>query len=96
MDKNMSAYIIVGFTPKNEEALQRYGAKVPATLALYSGEVLVKGPAEPLHGTFDYKMQLVISFPGRDDAMAWYHSDEYQSLVETRNRGMDAQFQLIG
>jgi len=92
----MSAYIIVGLTPKDAEKLQQYGAGVPSTLAKYSGEVLIKGKVEQLHGKFDHKVQVILEFSSRDDAYNWYHSEEYQALISTRNLGMDSQFQLIG
>jgi len=92
----MSAYIIVGLTPKDAEKLQQYGARVPSTLAKYSGEVLIKGKVDQLHGKFDHQVQVILEFPSRDDAYNWYHSEEYQALISTRNLGMDSQFQLIG
>jgi uncharacterized protein (DUF1330 family) len=92
----MAAYIIVGLTPKDEEKIQQYGAQVPPTLAQYKGEILIKGPVEQLHGQFDYKSQVILAFPTRDDAVNWYHSDGYQALISTRDQGMDSQFQLIG
>ncbi|MFT5521686.1 MAG: hypothetical protein ACI9IA_002291 [Enterobacterales bacterium] len=92
----MSAYIIVGTTPKDTDSLQRYGALVPATLAKYSGEILIKGPVEQLHGEFNYKAQVIIEFPSKEEASNWYNSDEYQALTETRDKAMDSQFQLIG
>ncbi len=92
----MTAYIIVGVTPKDADKLQQYGATVPPTLAKYSGEVLAKGAVEQLHGQFEYKVQVILAFPTRDDAYNWYHSEEYQALIPTRDQGMDSQFQLIG
>jgi len=92
----MSAYIIVGVTPKDAEKLQQYGANVPSTLAKYSGEVIVKGPVEQLHGSFDHKVQVILMFPSREHAKDWYNSEEYQALILTRDQGMDSQFQLIG
>lgn len=92
----MPAYIIVGLTPTDADKLQQYGASVPPTLAKFCGEVLVKGPAESLHGDFTYKVQVIISFPSRQDAIDWYNSEDYQALIPTRNQGMDSQFQLIG
>ncbi|MFQ3200357.1 MAG: hypothetical protein ACI9SK_001073 [Zhongshania sp.] len=92
----MSAFIIVGFTPKDTDKLQQYGAYVPATLAKYSGEILTKGPVEKLHGDFAHKIQVVLAFPSREKALDWYHSDDYQALIPTRNKGMDSEFQLIG
>ena len=92
----MTAYIVVGLTPKNAEKLQQYSANVPPTLAKYKGEVLVKGAVEQLHGQFDHKVQVLLAFPSKDDAYNWYHSEDYQALISTRDQGMDSQFQLIG
>jgi len=92
----MAAFIIVGFTPKDTDKLQQYGASVPPTLAQFSGEVLTKGPVKKLQGDFAHKIQVVISFPNREKALGWYNSDDYQALIPIRDRGMDSQFQLIG
>ncbi|MHA7925528.1 MAG: DUF1330 domain-containing protein [Marinobacter sp.] len=91
----MSAVIVVGFTPKDTEKLQQYGASVPPTLAKYSGEILSKGPVQKLHGDFAHKVQVVIVFPSKEKALGWYHSEEYQALISIRDQGMDSQFQLI-
>ena len=69
---------------------------MPSTLAKYSGEVVVKGAVEQLHGTFDYKVQVILMFPSRGHAYDWYHSEDYQALISTRDQGMESQFQLIG
>jgi uncharacterized protein (DUF1330 family) len=92
----MTAYIIVGLTPTDAEKLQQYSVNVPSTLATFSGEVLMKGKVEQLHGDFSHKVQVILEFPSRDDAYNWYHSEEYQALIPTREKGMDSQFQLIG
>jgi uncharacterized protein (DUF1330 family) len=94
-DRIVSAYIIVGITPKDIEKLQQYSANVAATLAKFSGEVLIKGKVEQLHGEFEHQVQLILEFPTRDDAYNWYHSDEYQALLPVRDQGMSSQFQLI-
>jgi uncharacterized protein (DUF1330 family) len=92
----MTAYIIVGLTPKDADKLQYYGANVPSTLAKYSGEVLAKGPSEQLHGEFKHQIQVILAFPSRENAYNWYHSPAYQALITTRDEAMDANFQLIG
>jgi len=91
----MTAYIIVGLTPKDAEKLQQYGANVPSTLVKYSGEVVAKGAVEQLHGEFDHKVKVILMFPSREHAFNWYHSEEYQALISTRDQGMNSQFQLI-
>ncbi len=92
----MPAYIIVSFTPKDPEKLQQYAASVPPTLSTHQGEVVLKGPVESLHGSTGRPMQVIIAFPSKEDATRWYHSEEYQALISTRDAGMDSQFQLIG
>lgn len=92
----MTAYVIVGFTVKDQEKLQQYGAVVPPILAKYSGEYLVKGPIEILHGENEYETQVIITFPSKEKATEWYYSIEYQALIEIRDEAMDSKFQLIG
>ncbi len=92
----MPAYITVNFTPTDKEKLQQYGAAVPATLAKFDGEYLVKGVAEKLSGDNDYQMQVILAFPSKDQAAGWYNSPEYQALLPLRDAGMRSQFQLIG
>lgn len=92
----MPAYVVVSFTPTDLEKLQQYSAAVATTLAQHSGEVLVKGPAEHLHGDSGFQMQVIIAFPSKTEATAWYHSREYQALIPTRDAGMDSQFHMVG
>lgn len=92
----LSAYVIVSFNPINDEKLKEYGASVPPTLAKYSGEILAKGSSTTLHGTSQYKTQVIVQFPSREMADKWYHSEEYQNLIPVRNEGMDAEFKLLG
>jgi len=91
----MSAYVIVGFNPKDKESLQQYGAQVPATLAKFEGELLARGPAQGLNGEQRFNMKVVLSFPCEDKAKAWYHSEDYQALVPLRDKGMESEFQLL-
>jgi len=95
-ETDMSAYIIVGLTPKDTDKLQQYGASVPPILAKYSGEILTKGPVEKLQGNFAHKVQVIIAFPNKDKALGWYNSSEYQALIPVRDQGMDSEFQLLG
>lgn len=92
----MPAYITVNFTPTDGKKLQQYAAAVPATLAKYCGEFLVKGMFEMLSGDTDYTMQVILAFPTREQATGWYHSPDYQALIPLRDAGMRSQFQLIG
>lgn len=92
----MSAYIIVGFTPKNIELLQEYSAKAASTISDFQGEFLVKAKSQPLNGKVHPEYQVIITFPTKEKAMGWYSSSQYQSLISLRDQGMDANFQLVG
>ncbi len=91
----MSAYILVRFNPTNTDKLTQYAASVPPTLKGYQGEILAKGPGETLHGDKPFLVQIVISFPSREQAQGWYNSAAYQALIPLRDEGMDAQFVLL-
>ncbi|AZP11771.1 DUF1330 domain-containing protein [Undibacterium parvum] len=91
----MPAYITVDFSPTDKEKLQEYGAAVPASLTKFSGEYLVKGPAEQLFGDTEFQMQVILTFPSRELALAWYHSPDYQTLVPLRNAAMRSEFRLV-
>lgn len=92
----MSAYIIVGFTPKNTERLQEYSAKAASTISEFQGEFLVKALAQPLNGKEHPEHQVIIAFPTRKLAEDWYLSPQYQKLIDLRDQGMEANFQLVG
>lgn len=92
----MSALIIVDLTPKDPEKLNQYSALAGKTLADFDGEFIAKGPIESLFGAAEYQTKVVIQFPSREKAENWYHSDDYQMLLELRTQGMDCQFHLVG
>ena len=94
--KIMSAYVVVSFTPINEDKMKEYGAAVPSILAKYSGEYLAKGPVKNLNGHDEFKMMVIITFPTREKADEWFYSDEYSAISEVRNEAMNSRFQLIG
>jgi uncharacterized protein (DUF1330 family) len=92
----MTVYIVVGFSVKDPQKLQQYSSAVPATLLNYNGEFVFKGSVvERLAGDFAFDYQAVIGFPSPEEALSWYDSEEYQSLIAVREEALDAQFQLI-
>ena len=92
----MSAYVIVAATLKDKEKQQVYASSVPETLKVYSGELVIAGPAEVLHGSFKHQTQVILKFASREAALTWYNSPEYQALAPNRDEGMTSQFQLVG
>lgn len=92
----MTAYVIAGLNPKNAEKLQAYSAAAAPIIAQYEGEFLAKGEQTLLSGEYGYKVQVIIMFPSRALAEAWYFSPEYQALIPIRDEGMACHFQLVG
>jgi uncharacterized protein (DUF1330 family) len=87
----VSAYVISRVSIRDAEAMQRYVAEAPATVAPFGGRYLVRADtATALEGTWDADRIVVLEFPTRDDALAWYHSEEYRGLRDLRWSAADA------
>lgn len=87
----MTAYVVahvhsVEFGPDIVEYLRR----IDATLEPFGGRFLVHGGAvEALEGTWGEDL-IVIAFPDREQARAWYESPDYQKIAPLRTKHMDA------
>lgn len=82
----MSAYIICTMTVHDPETYRKYTALTPVTLARYGARFLTRGDAvETLEGGPDFTERMVIlEFPDRQAALAWYNDADYQSASEFR------------
>ena len=59
--------------------LRRYAEQVPATIAAYGGEYLVRGGAmETVEGQWPERRHVILKFPSMDKARAWYASAAYR------------------
>ncbi|WP_370979350.1 DUF1330 domain-containing protein [Agaribacterium sp. ZY112] len=91
----MSAYIVVDMTPIDPEKLKEYGAAAAPTVAKFKGEFVFKAPIEVLAGSAEHTNKVLIQFPDKSSAQAWYRSDEYQALIPLRNEAMHSHFHLL-
>ena len=65
-------------------AVVEYLQRIDATLAPFGGRFIVHGgEVEVLEGSWPGHL-IVIEFPDRGRAFAWYNSDAYQEIVELR------------
>ena len=72
-----------------------YLARIDATLEPYSGRFLVHGSTvETLEGTWTGDL-VVVEFPDRDRARAWYASPAYQQIVRLRTDNSDGSVILV-
>ena len=92
----MSAYIVVEGTPRDKEALGRYGPPATASIKEFAGEVLAFGPWELIFGEGAYQNGMIVRFPDKDTALAWYNSPKYQAMLDIREAALDCRFRLVG
>lgn len=92
----MSAYVVVEGTPRDKEALGRYGSQAIQLIKQFGGEVLAFGPWELLFGEDAYHNGMIVQFPDKATALAWYNAPAYQALLDIRNAALDCRFRLVG
>jgi len=92
----MSAYIVVEGTVRDKDALGRYSCLATPLIKESGGEVLAFGPWELIFGEGAYHNGMIVRFPDRDTALAWYNSPAYQALLDVRNAALDCRFRLVG
>jgi uncharacterized protein (DUF1330 family) len=79
-------YMIAQVEVHDTEAYREYATRVPATVAAFGGEFLVRGGRiEPLEGDAPPQRTVVIEFPSLAQARDWYESDAYQALIPLRH-----------
>lgn len=92
----MTAYVVVHATVKSAEKMAEYGAAAGPTLAAFGGELVSRGPSEVLAGSNAHGLMVVLKFPDRAAAKAWYNSPAYQAAIPTRLEAIDSVFILGG
>ncbi|MFL5577743.1 MAG: DUF1330 domain-containing protein, partial [Gemmatimonadaceae bacterium] len=87
----MSAYLIVEIAAvRDEGAYAEYRARVSPGLERAGGRYLVRGGRTlVLEGTWAPPRLVVVEFPSRDAAHAWWDSREYAELRALRGRATD-------
>jgi uncharacterized protein (DUF1330 family) len=81
----VAAYVIADVEVTNPDRYAEYSRQVPATLAPFGGEFLVRGGrSQPLDGGWEPKRLVVIRFDGVERAKAWYDSPAYQAILPIR------------
>jgi uncharacterized protein (DUF1330 family) len=86
----MAAYVIGHITVKDPEKWEEYRMKVPATLAPWGGEVLLRGRrVAVLSGVHPYTDTVVIRFPDAETIAMWYSSPGYQALIPIREQAAE-------
>jgi uncharacterized protein (DUF1330 family) len=81
----MPAYVVSRLKVLDPEAMRRYVNEAPATVAAFGGRYHFRGSeVEPLEGVWEHDRMVVLEFPTKADALAWYESDVYRPLRDLR------------
>ncbi len=86
----MAAYVIGHITVKDSAKWAEYRGKVPATLAQWGGEVILRGRRiAVLSGEHAHTDTVVIRFPDAEAVSGWYGSPAYQALIPVREQAAE-------
>ena len=89
-------YLVGQITVTNPQAYALYSAQVPNTIAAFNGKYLVRGGhATQIEGQPQGERIVVIEFPSREIAEAWYHSDAYQAIIQHRTNNSTGSLALV-
>lgn len=85
-----NAYVIGHITIKDPDKWAQYRDQVPATLAPWGAELMLRGRlAAVLGGSHAHSDTVVIRFPDLQAVHAWHTSAAYQALVSLRQQAAE-------
>jgi uncharacterized protein (DUF1330 family) len=92
----MKAYVIVQERIDDQAMFDAYRKEVPATVAAHGGRFIVRGGAMTVvEGEARFPRLVVIEFPSRAAAEAWYASPAYQKLLPLRLNSSKGNFYIV-
>lgn len=94
----MSGYVIADVTWTDEERQVEYLDVLGPSLSAYGGDVVAaSADVEVLEGDWQPgAVTVLISFPTREAARAWYESDEYRPALDIRKRSSISRMMILG
>jgi uncharacterized protein (DUF1330 family) len=91
----MAAYIIAKYNVTNPEGFAAYGAAVRPTFAGHEVEFLAVDNASDVIEGSPPKTSVVLKFPSKEAALAWYNSDAYQAIKHHRTDNTEGDMVLV-
>ena len=93
---NMSAYIVVNAKITDPESLDDYRAAARSTFDGHPSTILVaNNEAITVEGEPHGSRVVIIRFPDRAAAMAWYESAAYQAIIDLRLSSTEGSMLLV-
>lgn len=92
----MPGYLIALIEVTDPERYREYVKHSPRAIGRFGGRFLVRGGAiTALEGPAPERRIVVIEFPSREDALAFYGSDEYRKVRRLREGAGRGQFFVV-
>jgi len=92
----MAAYVIYQGEVLDPERYDEYKAKGAQTILAAGGKYLVRGgDVDVLEGEAPPGRTVLLEFPSREDALAWYRSSEYTEVRKLREGAARARMYII-
>jgi uncharacterized protein (DUF1330 family) len=81
----VKAYLVAAETVHDEELFAEYRKQVVATVEAFGGRFIARGGKQTvLEGQWQNPRTVIIEFPTREAAEAWYKSPDYQKIIGLR------------
>jgi uncharacterized protein (DUF1330 family) len=92
----MPAFLIANVDVKDPDRYDAYRQQVPASIERFGGRYLARGGnVEVLEGQWPVKRLVIVEFPSRERAMAWWSSDDYAALRALRQATAVSQLMIV-
>ncbi len=92
----MSVYVVNNMTIRDRAAYDRYVRAFWPLFLQHGGEVLaVQDGPEPLEGAWPFSRTVILRMPSREALDAWYHSPEYQPLMQMRQAAAECHIVVL-
>jgi uncharacterized protein (DUF1330 family) len=91
----VSAYLVASYRVTNPEGYGQYPPKAVPTILQHGGEVLAADAASDVVEGEPQPSTVIIRFPDKDAARAWYDSDEYQQIIGLRTDNSEGTMVLL-
>lgn len=92
----MTHYLIARIDINDREEYSKYQAGFMEIFSLYDGKMLSVDEAPKLiEGEWPVSRTVLIEFPSKESAMAWYESEAYQALAQHRFASSDGNIVLL-
>ena len=92
----MAVYMIGQITINDRDTYAAYESGFLDIFAQFKGKLLsVDESADVLEGQWPCTRTVLLEFPTKEDALAWYKSDAYQALAQHRFAAADGNIIIV-